>query len=106
MIRYFACAFVVASATVLPVAAFAGAQGVARVAMLESSGPGGVPAESTPSRRNIENIAVSSGRYRSPSVINGPTYFPALRRYERQQLQDHQRLQGYGFGAGWSAKPR
>jgi hypothetical protein len=106
MIRYFACAFVAASATVLPVAAVAGAQGVVRVAMLESSGPGGVPAESTLSRRNIENIAVSPGRYRLPSVINGPTYFPALRRYERQQLQDHQRLQGYGFGTGWSAKPR
>lgn len=106
MIRYFACAFVVASSIVLPVAAVAGAQGVVRVAMLESSDPGDVPAESTLSRRNMENIAVSPGRYHSPSVINGPTYFPALRRYEHQQLQDHQRLQGYGFGTGWSVKPR
>jgi hypothetical protein len=106
MIRYFACTFVVASAIVLPVAAVAGAQGVVRVAMLEFHGPGGVPGESTLSRRNTEDIALSPGRYRSPSVINGPTYLPALRRYERQQLQNHRRLQGYGFGTGWSAKPR
>ncbi|CAE6828237.1 hypothetical protein R75461_06429 [Paraburkholderia nemoris] len=106
MIRYFACAFVVASATVLPVAAVAGAQGVVRVAMLEFPDLEGVPAESTLSRSNIENIALSPGRYRSPSVINGPNYFPALRRYEHQHLQDHQRLQGYDFGTGWSVKPR
>lgn len=104
MNRYFACA--VASATVLLVPAVAGAQGVVRVAMLESPGPGDVSGESAFSPRSVENVALTPGRYRAPSVINGPTYFPALRRYERQQLQDHQRLQGYGFGTGWSAKLR
>lgn len=107
MIRYFACAFVVAGTTVLPVAAVAGAQGIVRVAMLESShAPDGVPGEPTLDPRNVENAALSPGRYRSPSVANGLGYFSALRHYERQQMQDHQRLQGYGFGTGWSAKPR
>jgi hypothetical protein len=106
MIRYLVCVFVVTSATVLPVPAVAGAQGVVRVSMLESHGPGAVPGGSTFNPHNVENVTLSPGRYRSPSVISGPTYFSALRRYQRQQLQDHQRLQGSGFGYGSGAKPR
>ncbi len=106
MFHYFACAFVVTSATVLPVPAVAGVQSVVRVAMLESPSPGAVPGQSSFSPRNVENVALSARRYPSSSVIAGPTYFSALRRYERHQLQVHQRLQGFGCGTVWSAKPR
>ncbi len=104
MIRYFACAFAVASATLLPGLAAATARGVVQVAMLESHGPRALPEVSAFSPHNVENVALSVGRYLSPTVIHGPSYFSALRRYDRQQWRDHKRLQGYGFGFDWSTK--
>lgn len=106
MIRYFAYAFLVASTLVLPSAAVAGAQGMIRVAMLEFQGPEDLPGERILSPRNVENVALGLQRYRSPVVIHSPTYFPASRQYELWKLRNHQRLQGYGFGAGSIEKPR
>lgn len=54
MIRYFACAFVVASATVLPVPAVTAAQGVVQVAMLESPGPGAFPGNQPSARATLK----------------------------------------------------
>ncbi|CAB3732479.1 hypothetical protein LMG27174_05936 [Paraburkholderia rhynchosiae] len=106
MIRYLACASVVASAVLPPVPAIAGNQVIAQIAMLEFRGPETVPAESVFRPHNVGNFALDSRPYRSPSVINGPSYFSALRRYNRRHLEVPQRLQGHGFGTGWSGKPR
>ncbi|WP_152530710.1 hypothetical protein [Paraburkholderia dilworthii] len=105
MIRYFACALLVALATLPAVTAIADTPVTVRVAMLESHGPQTLSGEPVFSAHDGGNFPSDPRQYRSPSVINGPSYFSALRRYDRQHLTMPQRLQGYGFGTGWSAKP-
>jgi len=104
----FCCAgfLLVVSAALVSIPAVASTPRVLHIAMLEAGAHELNLEYSTLNMRHVEDEGPNSGEYRLVPIIHGPSYFSALLRYDHQNLREHHRLQGSGFGIHWGSRSR
>jgi hypothetical protein len=105
MNRCCACLLLAVSAALVSIPAVASTARVLHIAMLEI-GAHELNLEYSTLNVYVEDEGPNSDEYRLAPIIHGPSYFSALPRYDHQNLRDHRRLQGSGFGIHWDSKSR